>query len=130
VHEVLDAAGIDGSQLTRVVHGTTLATNVVLQRTGGAVALVTTEGFADILRLGREARVEEDRYDLLFTQTPPPVDPQLTFEVRERIERRGDVLPALDERSVRDVAARVAAAKPTGIAICLLHSYARPEHER
>jgi N-methylhydantoinase A len=130
LHEVLGAAGIDGSQLTRVVHGTTLATNVVLQRTGGPVALVTTEGFADVLRLGREARVEEDRYDLFFAQTPPPVDPQLTFEVRERVDARGGVLTALDEPSVQEVAERIAAARPTGIAICLLHSYARPEHER
>ena len=63
---------IDPSAVTRFVHGTTLATNVILQRTGGPVALVTTEGFADLLRLGREARVEDDRYDLRFTPAPPP----------------------------------------------------------
>jgi N-methylhydantoinase A len=130
LHEVLTAAGLDGAQLTRVVHGTTLATNVVLQRRGGPVALVTTEGFADLLRLGREARVEDDRYDLFFSPTPPPVDPELTFEVRERVDARGGVLVALDDDALHETVARVAAAAPAGVAVCLLHSYARPEHER
>ena len=74
--------------LARVVHGTTLATNVILERKGGRIAFVTTDGFGDMLRLGREARVEEDRYDLFFTPPRPPVEGSSTFEVGERDARR------------------------------------------
>ena len=58
------------------MHGTTLATNVILEAEGQPVAFVVTEGFADLLRLGREARVEDDRYDLFFTTPAPPVEPR------------------------------------------------------
>jgi N-methylhydantoinase A len=129
VTEILGAAGVDAGAVTRFVHGTTLATNVILQRTGGPVALVTTEGFADVLRLGRAARVEEDRYDVHFTPAPPPVDPRLTFEVRERIDASGAVLVPLTDPAIEKVVAQVAVERPTGVAVCLLHAYARPEHE-
>src|SRR3954454_12712612 len=130
VDAVLGDAGVAPAEVSRFVHGTTLATNVILQRTGAPVALVTTEGFADLLRLGRAARVEEDRYDLHFTPAPPPVDPRLTFEVRGRIDASGRVLVPLSETAVEKLVAQVAAEAPPGIAICLLHSYARSEHER
>jgi N-methylhydantoinase A len=129
VTEILGTSGIDAGDVTRFVHGTTLATNVILQRSGTPVALVTTEGFADVLRLGRAARVEEDRYDVHFTPAPPPVDPRLTFEVRERTDASGAVLVPLTEPAIEKVVAQVAAERPTGVAVCLLHSYARPEHE-
>ena len=125
VAEVLADAGVDAADVTRFVHGTTLATNVILQRTGAPVALVTTEGFADLLRLGREARVEEDRYDLHFTPAPPPVDPRLTFEVRERIDASGAVLVPLTDPAIDKVVAQVAGEAPAGVAVCLLHSYAQ-----
>ena len=130
IRQVLAGAGIDAGAVSRVVHGTTLATNVVIERSGGPVALVTTAGFADLLRLGREARVEDDRYDLFFTPMPAPVDPRLTFEARERVNARGDVLVALDDDAIADVVAQVTAARPTGVAVCFLHSYANPAHER
>src|SRR3954451_21938836 len=151
VTEGLDDAGVEAADVTGFVHGTTLATNVILQRTGAPVALVTTEGFADLLRLrraargqggrphpplpaallrlGRAARVEEDRYDLHFTPAPPPVDPRLTFEVRERIDASGAVLVPLSDPAVEKVVAQVAAEAPAGVAVCLLHAYARPDHE-
>jgi N-methylhydantoinase A len=129
VGEVLGAAGVDASDVDRFVHGTTLATNVILQHTGAPVALVTTEGFADLLRLGRAARVEEDRYDVHFTPAPPPVDPRLTFEVRERTDASGAVLVPLSDTAVEKVVAQVAAESPAGVAVCLLHAYARPDHE-
>jgi N-methylhydantoinase A len=129
VVEILGEAGIDAGAVTRFVHGTTLATNVILQHSGAPVALVTTEGFADVLRLGRAARVEEDRYDVHFTPAPPPVDPRLTFEVRERTDASGAVLVPLTDPAIEKVVAQVTAERPTGIAVCLLHSYARPDHE-
>ena len=91
IEQALATAGVAASEVARVVHGTTLATNVILERTGPAVAFVVTEGFADVLRLGREARVEEDRYDLFFTTPEPVTDPALTFlqarEVRFAADR-------------------------------------------
>jgi N-methylhydantoinase A len=130
VGEVLEAAGVDAGDVIRFVHGTTLATNVILQRTGAPVALVTTEGFADLLRLGRAARVEEDRYDVHFTPADPPVDPRLTFEVRERIDASGNVLVPLTETAIEKVVAQVAAEHPAGVAVCLLHSYTRAFNEQ
>jgi N-methylhydantoinase A len=130
LREVLAGAGVDPGSVSRVVHGTTLATNVVLEGRDGPLALVATEGFADLLRLGRQARVEGDRYDLHYTPAPPPVDPALTFEVPERVAASGDVLVELTEHAVGRVAREVAGVAPVGVAVCLLHSYANPSHER
>ena len=130
VRQVLADAGVEPGAVSRVVHGTTLATNVVIQRSGGPVALVTTEGFADVLRLGREARVEEDRYDLFFAPATPPVDPQLTFEARERMDAHGEPLVPLTEEAVAEVVGRVAAAQPSGVAVCFLHAYVNAAHEQ
>jgi N-methylhydantoinase A len=129
VERVLQHAGASPANVSRVVHGTTLATNVVLERRGGPIAFVVTEGFADLLRLGREARVEEDRYDLFFTTPTPPVDPRHTFEVAERVTADGSVARPLAAGAADDVAARVVASKPAAVAVCLLHSYANPVHE-
>ena len=91
IRRVLAISGVEPGDVSRVVHGTTLATNVILEQKGGPIAFVVTEGFADLLRLGREARVEEDRYDLFFTTPTPPVEPRLTFEVSERVNSSGAV---------------------------------------
>ncbi|MEV0379618.1 hydantoinase/oxoprolinase family protein [Nonomuraea sp. NPDC050643] len=120
----------DPSQVTRVVHATTLATNAVLERKGVRVAYVTTQGFRAAIPLGRYARVEEDRYDLRFTPPPPPVAPGDCFEVAERVSARGAVLTPLDEGSVRRAAAAITARGIESAALCLLHSYANPAHER
>ncbi|MFI9561334.1 hydantoinase/oxoprolinase family protein [Nonomuraea endophytica] len=120
----------DPSEVTRVVHATTLATNAVLERKGARVAFVTTRGFRSVIPLGRYARVEEDRYDLRFTPPPPPVAAEDCFEVAERVSSRGAVLTPLDLDSVRRAAADIAARGITSAAVCLLHSYANPVHER
>src|ERR1700750_2054767 len=80
VEFALTQAGISAAAVSRVVHGTTLATNVILERRGARTAFVTTDGFGNLFRLGREARVEEDRYDLLFQPVRPPLEHELTFE--------------------------------------------------
>ena len=129
VRSVLADAGVRPSDVTRVVHGTTLATNVILERRGGRVAFVTTEGFGDLLRLGREARVEEDRYDLFFRAPDPPVDHELTFEARERTTARGETVVELTDAHAAELAVRVAAAAPEAVAVCFLHAYAAPAHE-
>ncbi|SPL96309.1 N-methylhydantoinase A [[Actinomadura] parvosata subsp. kistnae] len=123
-------AGRDPAQVTRVVHATTLATNAVLERKGVRVAFVTTQGFRAAVPLGRYARVEEDRYDLRFTPPPPPVAPGDCFEVVERVSARGAVLTPLDPDSVRRAAAAITARGIESAAVCLLHAYANPAHER
>ncbi|GAA3210061.1 hydantoinase/oxoprolinase family protein [Nonomuraea helvata] len=120
----------DPALVTRVVHATTLATNAVLERKGVRVAFVTTQGFRAAIPLGRYARVEEDRYDLRFSPPPPPVAAGDCFEVVERVSARGAVLTPLDPGSVRRVAAEIAERGITSAAVCLLHSYANPSHER
>jgi N-methylhydantoinase A len=130
IRELLQQTGRRGAEVVRLVHGTTLATNVVLERRGSRVALVTTEGFGDLLRLGREARVEDERYDLFFGVAEPPVPRRLTFETPERVTADGTVLRALTDDAADATAMAVAAAAPGAVAVCLLHSYAHPDHER
>ncbi|NUS02413.1 MAG: hydantoinase/oxoprolinase family protein [Nonomuraea sp.] len=121
---------LDPARVTRVVHATTLATNAVLERKGARVAYVTTKGFRAVVPLGRYARVEEDRYDLRFTPPPPPVAPGDCFEVDERVSARGEILIPLDPASVRRAALEIARRGIASAAVCLLHSYAEPAHER
>jgi N-methylhydantoinase A len=130
IRQVLERAVVEPGAVSRVVHGTTLATNVVVQRTAAPIALVTTEGFGDLLRLGRQARVEDDRYDLFFRPAAPPVEARLTFEVAERVNARGEVLLPLTNEAIAEVTRRVAAARPAGVAVCFLHAYAHPVHEQ
>jgi N-methylhydantoinase A len=111
-----------------VVHGSTVATNALLQRRGVPTALIATAGFADVLAIGRQ-----DRPDLyaLVPQKPPPLVPRAwRFEVRERVGADGQVVTPLDEASLAEVVERVAAAGVESVAVCLLFSFLRPEHEQ
>ncbi|TMM11795.1 MAG: hydantoinase/oxoprolinase family protein [Actinobacteria bacterium] len=117
VAEILRAQGVGPRRVSRVVHGTTLAANVILERKGSDVAFVTTEGFGDMLRLGRESRQEEDRFDLFFRPPVAPVAHGLTFEVRERVDSRGKVLVEPDVSHLRRVAAQVAESGARSVAI-------------
>jgi N-methylhydantoinase A len=130
IAQVLAAAGVEPGDVDRFIHATTLATNVILERRGVTVAFVTTRGFRSMLALGRRARVEEERYDLAFTPAEPPVPLTRTFEVPERIAASGAVLRPLDEDAAGRTADEIAATGAAAVAICLLHSYANPAHER
>ncbi|MEV4258202.1 hydantoinase/oxoprolinase family protein, partial [Spirillospora sp. NPDC049652] len=130
VRRVLAESGVPAGEVTRFVHATTLATNVILERRGVPVAFVTTEGFRSMLALGRQARVEEDRYDRFYRQPEPPVPLTRTFSVPERIDATGAVLTPLDEKAAASVADRIAGLGVSAVAICLLHSYLNPAHER
>ncbi|MGM0373677.1 MAG: hydantoinase/oxoprolinase family protein [Chloroflexota bacterium] len=112
----------------RVIHGSTVATNAILERKGGRTALITTQGFKDILSIGRQ-----DRPDLyaLHPHLPPPLIPeQLCFEVPERLNHRGDILTPLDEDAVGGVLDQLEKADIESAAVCFLYSYIHPEHER
>jgi len=125
---VLADARLHFSNVDVFVHGTTLATNAIIERRGARTALIATEGFRDVLDIGTESRY--DQYDLTIEKPPPLVPRSLRFTVPERVDVHGKVRLALDEDAV---AARVAALRDASIeavAICFLHSYVNPAHEQ
>jgi N-methylhydantoinase A len=128
VRALLGAAGVAPQDVRAVIHGTTLATNALIERRGARTALLTTAGFRDALEIRREGRY--DMYDLFIDPPPPLVPRHLRREVPERLLPDGSVLRPLDEEAARRVIAEVAAAGVEAVAICLLHAYANPAHER
>ncbi len=128
---VIDAVGelVSGApeKIAEVVHGTTVATNAVLERRGSKTALVTTAGFRDVLEL-RRLRIPH-MYDLFWRKPPPLVPRRLRTEVSERMLADGTVERPLDETEARAVAALLRAEGVESVAVCLLHSYLYPEHE-
>ncbi len=123
---VVEAVGALGGA-DEVVHGTTVATNAVLERRGARTAVVTTEGFRDVLEL-RRMRMPH-LYDYFWTKPPTLVERWLRFEVAERVLADGTVRTALDETDARAVAGRLREAGVESVAVCLLHSYLYPTHE-
>ena len=116
-----------GPGVEALVHGTTVATNAVLERRGARTALVTTEGFRDVLEL-RRMRMPH-LYDYFWTKPEPLVPRRLRFEIAERMTASGEELTPLDERAARALAARLREAAPAAVAVCLLHAHVHPEHE-
>ena len=115
--------------VSEIVHATTVATNAILERRGARTALVTTDGFRDVLEL-RRIRIPFS-YDLGWDKPAPLVERYLRFEVRERMDRDGTVLTPLDDEDVAAVIDRIASEEGIeSIAVCLLHSYRNPAHER
>ncbi|MCA9941495.1 MAG: hydantoinase/oxoprolinase family protein [Anaerolineales bacterium] len=111
-----------------IVHGSTVATNAILERRGAPTALVTTAGFADILSIGRQNR--PDLYALV-PQKPEPLVPQRwRFTVAERVTAAGDILRALDPAALETLLAQLAAEPIESVAVCLLFAFLRPDHER
>ncbi len=122
------ARGIDLGAVARLAHGTTVATNALLQRRGGTVALVTTAGFRDLLEIGRQVRPH--MYDLQEDYPPPLVPRDWRFEVAERVTADGGVRQVLSDAEVARVVAAVAATTADAVAVCLLFAFVNPEHER
>ena len=128
VAESLSLAHCRMPALDEVLHGSTIAINTVLERKGARTALITTRGFRDTYAIGRGNRIEA--FNLFFHRPKPLVPRELTFEVTERLNARGEVLLPLAEGEVANLAAMLAALKIEAVAVCLLHSYANPAHER
>jgi N-methylhydantoinase A len=123
----IDRLDADLHEMAAIAHGTTVVINSILQKEGASVALVTTEGFRDVLELGRGNR--PDIYDV-FYQPPTPIVPRdLRFEITERLNFKGEVLTPLDEEGMRKIAKRLRASGIEAVAVCFLHSYANPAHE-
>lgn len=119
---------LDPADIVTVVHGTTLVTNTLIERRGARTALLTTEGFRDVVEMGREHRYE--LYDLGLELPRPLVPRHLRFGVRERMRADGSVLTPLDVATVRRLGIELAAAGVTAVAVCFLHSHINSEHER
>ena len=120
--------GLEPGAVDSILHATTVATNAVLERKGAATGLITTEGFRDVLIIGRQKRYET--YDLYMEKPEPLVPRRHIMEVAERVDHEGAVVIPLDEASVdRAIDALLAAERET-VAVSLLHAYANPAHEQ
>jgi N-methylhydantoinase A len=127
ISAALAAAGLDVRAVGMLAHGTTVATNALLERRGARTALVTTQGFRDVLEIGRQDRAS--LYDLAARKPAPLVRRELRFAVRERMGPGGVIVP-LDDASLRDAVEAVAVAGVEAVAVCLLFSFLHPEHEQ
>ncbi|MEK7363710.1 MAG: hydantoinase/oxoprolinase family protein, partial [candidate division NC10 bacterium] len=127
VVRLLEEMGVAPRAVGSLIHGTTLATNALIERKGARTGLITTRGFRDALEIGREGRY--DMYDL-FIDPPPPLAPRhLRREVDERLLADGSVMKPLDEAGAREVIRDLLAEGVEGVAVCLLHAYRNPAHE-
>lgn len=123
----IEAAEVDAASVGALAHGMTVATNALLERRGARTALVTTEGFRDVLEIARQNR--PSLYDLAADRPPPLVPRDLRFTVKERMGPRGEVEP-LDEESLRETVEALKGSGVQAVAVCLLFAFAHPEHER
>jgi N-methylhydantoinase A len=114
-------------ELERVVHGTTIVINTIVERKGARTALVTTKGFADVLEIGRANR--PDMYNFRYEKPVPYVPRSLCFEVGERIDPSGSVVEPVDQRDLDALVRALGDSAVEAVAVCTLHSYANPEHE-
>jgi N-methylhydantoinase A len=119
--------GIDLTAVTRLSHGTTVATNALIERRGGKVALVVTEGFRDLIEIGRQIRPHV--FSLQEDYPPPLVPRELRFEAAERITANGEAIRDLSPDALPQLVQAIGAAKPDACAICLLFSFINPSHE-
>jgi N-methylhydantoinase A len=126
--QVCDKAGIDAASIGQIIHGTTLATNALIERRGAKTALITTKGFRDVIEMRTESRFEQ--YDLNLTLPEPLLERQCRYVVSERISATGDVLIPLDVAEVEALADQIEAAGYRSVAVGLIHSYLNDSHER
>ena len=128
IEQGVEKAGVGFGAARLFLHGTTVAINTILERSGARCALLTTQGFRDIYEIGRVNRPES--YNLFFRRHHPLIERDLRFEIRERLDAQSKVLIKLDEDEVRRVAAEAVAQGVQAIAILFLHSYCNPSHEQ
>ena len=126
--QVLRMAGLEPSAVELIVHGTTLATNALIQRRGAKTALITTEGHRDAVEMAQENRFEQ--YDVHIERPDPLVPRYLRFTVPERLDRDGNVLVALQEAALEQILESMAREDVESVAVGLIHAYANPNHER
>ncbi len=125
---ILEEAKVSARDISVFIHGTTLATNALIERKGAKTAFITTEGFRDVIEQGYEKRF--DHYDLMIESAKPLVDRHLRLAITERLAVNGDVLIALDETCIPELAKTIIEENVGAVAIGLLHAYAHPKHEK
>jgi N-methylhydantoinase A len=118
----------DKASLVTIIHGSTIATNALLERKGARTALIATRGFRDVIQIGRQNR--PSLYDLTPRGQPPLIPEELRYEVNERVIPSGEILTPLDKRSLQTLYKQINDQHPEAIAICLLFSFANPVHEQ
>lgn len=123
-----ELADCNPTLVQEILHGSTIAINTVLERKGATTALLTTRGFRDVYAIGRSNRIEA--FNLYFERPAPLVPRELTFEIGERVLASGEVLEELDETSVNEAIGEISRQGIQSVAVCFLHAYANPEHER
>ena len=128
IEQVLAKAGTASGDIGMLLHGTTLATNAIIERKGANVALITTDGFRDVLEIGYESRFNQ--YDIFIDKPTPLVPRHRRFTVPERVDVHGRVLRDLDEDAVQALLPKLDRAGVESIAIGFLHGYANPAHEQ
>ncbi len=128
VRAIIGEAGIKPGDVQLIIHGTTLATNALIERKGAKTALLTTAGFRDVLEIRHENRFEQ--YDVNIDLPPPLVPRRLRLPIRERIDAQGNVLVPLDEASITRALDRIASQNIEAVAVGFLHSFTNPDHER
>jgi len=130
VRAALEELGASPRDVAFLAHGTTVATNALLEGKGARTGLITTEGFRDVYEIRRLNRSFEDLYNIFWTKPTPLVPRYLRKEVRERVNVDGVAVVSLDADGVRDAAAALGEEGVESVAVCFLHSYLNPEHER
>jgi N-methylhydantoinase A len=128
VQEILSNFEIKIEDIDTLVHGTTLVTNAIIERKGAKTGLITTQGFEDVLEIGREMRY--DIYDLFITLPPPIVPQNLRIGVKERLDKNGNIVTKLSTKSLKSALERLNTEGVESVGVCLLHSFANPKHEQ
>ncbi len=128
LRRALHETGAQPAEVAYLAHGTTVATNTIIEGKGAKAALIATQGFRDVFEIARQIRPK--LYDIFCDKPPPLVPRYLCFEVPERLDARGRVLKPLDEAAVASVIEKIRREGVESVAVCLLHSYANPAHER
>jgi N-methylhydantoinase A len=127
IKKIMDLYGVDPEGIDFLAHGTTVATNALLERRGPKTALLTTAGFKDVLLIGRQTRA--DLYSLSPQKPAPLIPRQLILEISERVLYTGEVFQPLDDKEVMECLDRLVQQGVESVAVCFLHSYVNPEHE-
>ena len=127
LYDLMEVTGYRPADTELIIHGTTLATNAIIEHKGAKVAMLTTEGFRDVLEMGTESRF--DQYDLGLIKPEPLVPRQLRFTISERLAADGRVLLPVNLSTIKQIAEELKRNEIESIAICFLHSFTNPEHE-